>query len=365
MKLKSLILLTLLLAIFLVISIFPLNYSQSLEEKKPLFIFIVSMGTIDWGTQTIEAPLYILFGDLPDTFKEMNQKGELLIDKIGINFEQWHNVGQFYLYPAIDGSKITFRGSSTDNRFDYRGPSELYPYDSYMLNITFTMPSLGLINENNIIIKPEVKAAGFIANTEERSDSKPFTLNYLSNNDKVSLNFVIYLRRAPASTDLFMQVLIICFLLVGSIPLIKPDKIENRLSICLSLFLFSVTFTFNLSAPTLNRASLAESLTFILLTGAGAYSVISVIERALFEAVPKTKNLRFLFEGLVVFILLNTLQGVFNSMVTPSLSTNYPWVSVPSGLLLSLSLILGYGYVIVIISYLINSIRKKMDSVKK
>jgi hypothetical protein len=102
-----------------------------------------------------------------------------------------------------------------------------------------------------------------------------------------------------------MSVLIISCLLLGSLLLIRPDKLEPRLSVCLSLFLFAISFNFTIEPPAVYqaRATLGETLTFFLLMGAGLLSVLSVIERTVFEARPNFVILQYPMEGFVLSLL--------------------------------------------------------------
>jgi hypothetical protein len=345
------------------LGVFPFGHSQSSEEPKPQFIFIVSLGQINWETRTIEAPIQIWFENLPDSFKQKDEKGQYVLTKINVEFKQWHNIGQVTIYRDEEASKISFRGSLPENRFHFRGLTELYPYDSYMFDITFTSPSFGIIGENNTITKPEILAGGFNLREDWGSGDMPFILTYESVGgiEDAVVNFKVYLNRSSSSIDMIYQVLIICFFLVGSIPLIKPERLEHRLSICLSLFIFAVTFSFNIPIPALNRATLAESLIFIQLTGAGLFSIVSVIERALFEARPKFTASRFILEGLVILVLANNLRVTLDGMITPNLATEYPWASIPSVLMPLLSTALVFGYATVVLAHFINFMLKKRD----
>lgn len=344
----------------LVFCALPPCQSQPSGGEGPVFIFMVSMGQFDWSTRTVEAPISIEFSNLPANFAEKDEKGEFVIKDIRVEFQQWHNHGEVTLYPVEEGSQISFRGTLPQNRFNFRGLTELYPYDSYWLNITFKCPSLGLIGEGNTVTKPQTLAAGFSLMEGEGASGKPFTVTYATEGgvEQAAVNFEVFLYRTPSSIDLIMQVLIICFFLVGSIPLIKPDKLEHRLTICLSLFIFAVTFTFTIPIPALSRATLAESLIFTLLTGAGLFSVVSVVERAIQEARPRLMPSRFVLEGLVVLFLANAVRVALEGLVTPSLAAEYPWAYLPPYLLPILVIALAFGYVILVVAYSANMLWK-------
>ncbi len=368
MKLKSKLSLVLLFEIATVffLGVSPHCCSSSIdEEQESQFFFFVRLGQIDWENRTIEAPIEIWFLNLPFSFK--NEKGEYNFTSISVYFEQWHNNGEVPLFPMEENSRISYRGSLLTNRFHFKGLTELYPYDSYMLNITFRSPSFGLLNENNTWTKPESFTGGFDLREEAGTGSKPFTMTYeqQESDEEMVLNFKVYLSRSGSSTSLITQVLVICYLLVGSLPLIKPEKLEHRLSICLSLFIFAVTFTFTIPIPTLSRATLAENLIFILLTGAGAFSVVSVIEKALIEANEKFAVSRFLVEGLVVLLLVNTLRTALTGLISPKLAAEYPWSSFPPELMLILTVTLLFGYVSVALAFSLNRLWKNKEKIGK
>ncbi len=359
----SLVLLSMLATVFF-LGVFPSCSSSSTEEKQESqFIFLVRLGQIDWENRTIEAPIEIWFQNLPANFK--NEKGQFNFSSILVEFEQWHNTGGVQLYPREENADISYYGSLPANRFHFRGLTELYPYDSYLLNITFWSPSFGLINENNTMSKPENFAGGFDLREEPGTGDKPFTLTYepQEGGEEVVLNFKVYLSRSASSTSLIMQVLGICYLLVGSLSLIKPEKLEHRLSICLSLFIFAVTFTFTIPKPTLNRATLAENLIFILLTGAGAFSVVSVIEKALIEVNQKLAASRFLIEGLVMLFLVSTLRNVLTGLISPQVAAEYPWSSLPPELMFILTVPLVFGYVSVVLAFTLNKVWKNKGKI--
>lgn len=355
----------LLLAVLFAFAI-PACHSQPSGGEGPQFIFTVAIGQFDWSTRTIEAPIHIEFNNLPASFGEKDEKGQYLINAIKVEFQQWHNEGEVTLYRVEGGPQISFMGSLPENRFNFRGLTELYPYDSYMLNITFTTPSLGLIDIDNTVTKPEPLEAGFTLREGEGPSGKPFTITYATEGgvEEAVVNFEVYLYRTPSSIDLIMQVLIICFFLVGSIPLIKPDKLEHRLTICLSLFIFAVTFTFTIPIPAMSRATLAESLIFTLLTGAGLFSVVSVVERAVQEARPRLMPSRFVLEGLVVLFLANAVRGALEGLVTPSLAAEYPWSYLPPYLLPLLVVALAFGYAILVVGSLANLLWKGKGRVR-
>jgi len=336
---------------------------QSKEEKPPLpetnFQFFVTLRRIDWGEHNINSYIEVYFTSFP----------------YNLNEEPYNTTGR-YRQVWTDGTNIhmnsftsgQLRGNVT-TPFNLRGPPEYYPLDRYLLNITFTLPSFGLINETNTWIWLRCQEGEFDWNVEPQSkewrEPKFSTITYKMQEwgEEVSLNYTVVLFRASSSTNLIIQVLSICFALVGSLPLIKPDKLEHRLSVCLSLFIFAVTFTFVIPIPTITRATLAETLIWVLLSAAGSFSVLSVVEKALFEVRPSLAVVRYFIEGLLIFGLINSLNTSLNWLVPPG--DKEFWVSPLSGLIVSLSFNLIYGYAAVTFVFTFNFIRKNKSRISK
>lgn len=245
-----------------------------------------------------------------------------------------------------------YRGTQTMT-FHPRGNTEFYPLDGYALNFTFTVHLLGdLIDDTNTKCEIRCLIPGFDQYKESGASEDRFDAITESISDEgfpqVQLNTKVYLQRG-FSSQLVMSVIFISYLLLGSLLLIKPDKLEQRLSACLTLFLFAISFTFTIQAPTAlqARATFAETLTFMLLIGAGLLSVLSVIEKTLFEEKPRLEVLQYIIEGAVLVLLCLTLQGQVNHFI--GMSGGYPWLRSSGATFIAFSAVLIaailYGYV--------------------
>jgi hypothetical protein len=170
--------------------------------------------------------------------------------------------------------------------------------------------------------------------------------------------------RPASATNLIMVVLGICYALVGSLPFIKPDRLEYRLSVCLSLFVFAVTFTFTIPVPTTTGTTLAETLILILLTAAGMFSIVSIIEKALIEVRQRLAVCQYIAEGIILGVLILQLSSSLLNL-TMGLAAQAPWASVPSTLFPSLSISLFYGYVAVTLAFIFNLVRKNKLRISK
>jgi len=342
--------------------------------------FVVSLKSIDWSTHE----LYI-YAEIHVDASPYN-----LSDPLVPFFQPWY--GALYiskqsgaaipLYSPLmgPGPPYYFIGNVTTS-FQLAGPTQFYPFDSYMLNFTFVFPlrvqrwnvsAVSLISQTSTWFYLNCEAGEFVW-AQSGGDGQKFSnityeLSTASEGPEVgvewvSLNYAAILYRPSSSTDLIMVVLGICYLLVGSLPLIKPERLEYRLSVCLSLFVFAVTFTFAIPVPTITRATLAETLILILLTAAGMFSVVSIVEKALIEVRQRLAVCQYFAEGIVLWILiLNLGQSLFFMDNTNEFRA---WASIPSTLPILLSIALFYGYAAVTLAFIINLVRRNKSRISK
>lgn len=304
----------------------------------------------------IEAYIEVLFNEFP-----------FEAESITVSVERQQ---LFMLSPAkIDLQPDEFnrrvcRGNMTT--FIYpEGSTELYPMDAYLLNFNITvyarMPERAevpgtFIDQSNIWVYFRCLIPG-LDEVVEREGFQSGVSSITYDLKGVHLNLRVYLQRW-FSSQLIMSVLIISYLLLGSLLLIKPDKLEQRLSVCLTLFLFAISFTFTIDPPPVYqaRATLGETLTFFLLMGAGLLSVLSVIERTVFEARPKLEILQYPIEGFVLSLLsfaLYSQLAYFAGLVRPYPTTQYH----PLQAVIFITAIL-YGYLAKTILFLAFRMRK-------
>ena len=336
--------LTLLMAMISLAGV-PSGSSSPVQQlQKPMFSFTVLLKQMEM--QEITADVQIDY---------LNMPSELTPNNLMVFVEQKREYGGEYNHfemQVVDPIGHSYRGTQTIV-FHPRGNTELYPLDGYALNFTFTvrLPS-DLIKSTNtkvglICLIPGLEGYKEAGTSDDKFDA--VTESYSSDGfPEVQLNTSIHLQRG-FSSQLVMSVLFISFLLLGSLLLIQPNKLEQRLSACLTLFMFSISFTFTIQAPTAlqARATFAETLTFILLIGAGLLSVLSVVEKTLFEERPRFVSLQYPIEGAVLILLSLTLHGQISHFI--DISGGYPWLHLSSTFyILSAVLITAilYGYVI-------------------
>jgi len=303
----------------------------------------------------IEAYIEILFNDFPFEAQSITvsvERPQLFM----------FSPGKIDLQPDEFNRRV-YRGNMTI--FFYpEGSTELYPMDAYLLDFNITVyvrvpEKMGVprsfIDQNNSWVGFRCLIPG-LDEVEERGAS--FGVSSITYDMKgVHIYSRVYLQRW-FSSQLIMSVLIISYLLLGSLLLIRPDKLEQRLSVCLTLFMFAISFTFTIDPPPVYqaRATLGETLTFFLLMGAGLLSVLSVIERTVFEAKPKLEILQYPIEGSVLSLLsfaLYSQLAYYAGLVRPYPTAQYhPLISV-----IFFTAIL-YGYLAKTILFLAIRIRK-------
>lgn len=378
------------------ITVFSLGFvssclSQSTEKSEAQtegtsFRFSVYLTRIDWSARAFDAYVEIYVSASPYN----------LSDPLMPFLQYWYE-GASYVSKQ-SGERIPLLSSMTGysgpnnyvgnvtTGFQLVGPTQLYPFDSYMLNITFVLPfrvrewnvsASSIINQTNTWLKIDSRVGEFdwIGDPAppggERREFSNITYELSTASEGVeagvewvSLNCKTIFFRPTSSTNLIMAVLGICYALVGSLPLIKPDRLEYRLSVCLSLFVFAVTFTFTIPVPTLTGATLAETLILILLTAAGMFSIVSIVEKALIEVRKRLAVCQYFAEGMILWVLILQL-GSSLTILTMGLATQAPWASVPSTLSAFLSISLFYGYAAVTLAFIFNLVRKNKSRISK
>ncbi len=332
--------------------------SQPVQQKEGhFFSFTVLLRRMEM--QEITAEVQIEFMNMPYNLTEPNLRVSVLqTQEYGEEYNQLE-------MQVVDPIGHTYRGIKTMT-FHPKGNTEFYPMDGYMLNFTFIVNlPLDLINYNNtkvgiICLIPGLDEYKGTGTPEERFDViAPY---WKEGFQTVQLNTKMFLQRW-FSSQLILSVLFISFFLLGSLPLIKPDKLEQRLTVCLTLFLFAISFTSTIQVPAVlqARATFAETLTFMLLIGAGLLSVISVIEKILLEEKPKLEILQYPIEGAILILLSLVLHGQISHFI--GIASGYPWLQSSSTTFVAFSAILIiailYGYVSKTALFILRKRRKK------
>ena len=124
--------------------------SQSTEKSEAQaegasFHFHVWLRRIDWSERTFDTYIEVNINDFPYYLKDLDR----------CYVQNWCESSSFPMYDrapinlssSATGPPYWFEGNTTTN-FHFAGPAQLYPFDRYMINITFVLPFI--VREVNI-----------------------------------------------------------------------------------------------------------------------------------------------------------------------------------------------------------------------
>jgi len=347
------------------------------------FHFSVYLRSVDWNTRSFDAYVTVRFVQSPYSLSHPMPSVQNTYQSEGLDI---HNAAGFLLFSTSGGPPYNLEGNVTTD-FQLAGPTQFYPFDRYVLNITFLLPlhvqewnvsASSIINQTNTWVEVHCQLGEFDMTFDPpvpggsmpKFSNITYQLSTASEGveagvEWVSLNCKVILFRPASSTNLILYVLGICYFLVGSLPLIKPERLDYRLSVCLSLFVFSVTLTFTIQAPQLTSATLAETLILVLLTAAGMFSIVSIIQKALIEVRQRLAVCQYIVEGLVIWFLIFSLNSAFTLLAMSA--TSMTWASIPPTLSPFLMIGLSYGYVAVTLAFIWRNrgrIRKRLGAIR-
>jgi hypothetical protein len=238
------------------------------------------------------------------------------------------------------------------------GLKEFYPLDSYLLNLTFTLPNFGLITENN---------TDFIMYLGEDYGwgSVHFDVIWDGEMAIISTHLEFIRGSGTSATASLMSVLICSFCLLGSTTLIRPERLEYRLTICLTLFIFSISYS---STMKVDGLSLGEAIINGLLFGTGLFAVVSIIEKALIEVNPRLSVSHYVLDGGFLIMTATSLTAAGSLGLLADRLKAYPWQASPTVVsLLSgiLAIPLLYAYIPKTSIFVVHSLWKNRVRIKQ
>ncbi|MEM2089023.1 MAG: hypothetical protein QXF52_10210 [Thermoproteota archaeon] len=329
------------------------NSSQLAEEKPKNIIITITLRRMELGD--FEAQIECMVEN--ESYIKNGKREFLRKEKIStlVGLERFPTL--LNLQPELNGE--CYRGTMT-LMLHPEGSTQLYPFDEYMLNITFLLSKVEVPRE---FIHGTTMALGIRCLIPGLSVTptcvEKQAQDMIENEWGIGLKPVFYLRR-PFTSGLILLVLFISYALLGSLPLIKPDKLSERLSICLSLFFFTISFALTQASTLQAGATLADELTAIALIGVGLFSIISIIEKTLLEGNPRLEPLQYPVEGFIM-LFLSFLINVRLAYYA-GLANQYPWIEFPF-LLIPVFTTVGilYGFVSKTIFFLLRMRRKTVS----
>ena len=239
----------------------------------------------------------------------------------------WSREGEDYFH--FDGQ--------VDTKFRLFGLSEFYPYDSYLLNLTFEMPEfLQLANETNT----DVAVYCWMPDWQLRDDSPKIA----HRNGILNLIVSRVMYREKWVTLPFEWIIFCSFLLLGASLFLSPKEIQHRLVVYLTLFVFTMTL-FNTVGPIIPTRtywlSLTEFYILFIVSGTSLFSIFSIIEYGLIK---KTfpEDIAGFFEVFPLSLIIVLISGTFDSFKT--MSGAYPWISITDTPFYHILIALSFGF---------------------
>lgn len=294
------------------------------------FQFSVNFIEPDWEHMTIDANISSTINRVPwnDILISTTVQNVFYVEGQGIFY--W-GVTAYNMVPSknetTDGTTLMTYTNQTTAKFWLIGLAEFYPYDAYLLNLTFTFIDDGLANENNTSVELNFPWWRFWGWTIEKTTTITHTgvIAKIISTAKMS--------RSNLTGSPYATILMLMFFILGA-PFCKSSKtLEHRLVVYVAILIFSATFLFQITERLPPRAlslSFIEVLVLTLMTAASFFIFLSIAENALIYEYKVTSKIKgeIILEtfGMVLFIVL------FLSQVQPYVNvaqTTFPWVNIP------------------------------------
>jgi len=184
---------------------------------------------------------------------------------------------------ARDGTWM-FKGETNQTDWLLEGKAENFPFDSYRL--IFRVSDISLQGDNFTLSQGDALFTGAkstsLKEQWEQFDSLPRLYDWANNKVEFIVGRTLS-TRLMAFLNLILPILL-CFFLLGATHLSDPEKdIGNRLTINLSLFIFSSTFMIHLQnfIPQRSGLSFPELLVSILVSSNAIFAIFSLVGKYL------------------------------------------------------------------------------------
>ena len=228
---------------------------------------------------------------------------------------------------TVDNTTLATFVNQTTAEFRLLGLAEFYPYDSYLLNFTFTFADNGLANENNTSVNMNFPLWGLYG---WRIDT---TTRITHEGDFVKIRSTARMARSSYVIEPLRFVLWIMFGVLGTSFLISPKDLSLRLTIYVAVLLFSISFFFQISAtapPRYGSLSLLENLILDLSLGASAFLMFSVAEKVAiydYKTVPEMRGALSIETAGVIITAFYIFRHI-NAYVNLA-ESHLSWVAIP------------------------------------
>jgi hypothetical protein len=260
----------------------------------------------------------------------------------GMEFENtWDKVMPDYVQHDINGTSVDSRIGRWETEFSVRahafGASELYPYDSWMFNLTLSTPLLHYANETNFYgnVQPSARP-GWDIQTVSFGNAGPFRLTHTNYDDSATVTIV--LKRADWQTMPVRLIPMILLLILGVTVLIPPEDLSSKATVCTSVMFFVAALLFNLKdliSPLRFGLSYVEALLYYLILSASFFLLLAIGENLttkegsiLYRRSKRGKEVVQLIMRLTTMAVVLTSLSVFVTSYEMTAS-RYSWIYLP------------------------------------
>jgi len=256
------------------------------------------------------------------------QKGGLAIEgkNISVHYTFWahfHLNQSGYLIDLFD-----YEGR-TEEGFELFGFGDFYPYDRYLLNLTFQIPgSFDTANKSNIFV---------LCSCSLPSIDTWFDYDVVGTDKNVSIQTSMIFGRKEWATSIYQCMICLSFILLGTSLLIPYTKLSSRLTVYLALFAFTFALFDSLKSSMPPREfgiSIMEGYIYLLVLETIAFAIVSIMEYAFSEMELLSSDvsavslkLGFLELGVVAGSFFAYYLNVVNHFL--SSADYFYWISIP------------------------------------
>jgi len=353
MKLKNLVFfLVILCTIYLSI-----DSCRAESQVEPSFILRVIINKIDWEKFVADVNVTVSISALPYNLSSIgcwvqnyfdyivdNESRRLYGGTIDITIKQtgnWtHNGKTYYKYWGERNGKLKLFGKP-----------ELYPYDSYLINLTLMIPYFDIKNESMFSVSSYFRDENWFRET------KPAKVYF---KDWAHINYKVYIRRQPWTYSYLEMILNFAFLFLGGVFMLDPDELNHRLSVIIPLFIFIATFPFHFQASLPHRTGTTfyEVMLFILFFAVSMIGLFSILVYTLIKRFKNMKETSYFLDFLCLSVAVLFIYLTYEQLIIAA--KYYPWIIFPS--IYRNIFWLSFGF---IFRFVINVVASKRKEIEK
>lgn len=314
-----------LIIIFIIMPCLSIDHCKETHQLEPSFILRVIVNKIDWTRLEADVKIRVTINSLPYNSSSIgcivhnhydyminNKKRRIYGGTIQITINQtyhWtYNGKTYYRYSGEKSGKLRLFGRP-----------EFYPYDSYMVNLTFAIPYFGMKDESLFSVD------SYFDNESWFQETVPPKISF---RDWAHINYKIYFRRQPYTFWYLEMILSFAFLFLGGVFVIDAYELRHRLNIIIPLSIFVATFYFKVPLPHRTGMTFYEIMLFILFFAISIVGFISILVYALIKKFECANEVGYFLDSLILLITIGFVYIIHGQFVVTT--KYYPWVAIPN-----------------------------------